>query len=52
MIIFVLTIVIDPKEAENDTPVNEAVSSARLPHSPLFQDLAPQPVASNASSFH
>jgi len=44
--------VTDPKEAENDTPVNETVSSARLPHSPAFHAFAPQPVASNASSFH
>ena len=34
-----------------DTPVNEIVSSARLPYSPSFHAFAPQPVASNASRF-
>ena len=51
IIIFVLTMSTEPKEAENDTPVNDTVSSARLPHSPSFHAFAPQPGASNASLF-
>ena len=39
-------------DGEYGNLADETVSSARLPHSPAFQDLAPQPVASNASSFH
>jgi hypothetical protein len=50
IIIFVLTILTDPKEAENDIPVNETVSSARLPYSPSFHAFAPQPVASKVSA--
>ena len=51
IIIFVLTIVTEPIEKEEDTPVNETVSSARFPHSPSFHAFAPHPVASKASRF-
>ncbi len=52
IIIFVLTIVTEPTEKEEDTPVSETVSSARFPHSPSFHAFAPHPVASKASRFH
>ena len=41
----------DPMLKEEDTPVNETVSSASYPQPLSPQAFAPQPVASKASSF-